>query len=662
MLRVDSPFRSLCLRIVPALLCVLPVVSPLRSQEVAPFAVQLTDGNQPTGAFSPNGDGLRDSIGVRLTGVPEGLREPGDWRVEIQNGTGEIIRTYAADRRKIRPGRALDNLFLPDSEASRPLRLFDTIVWDGRDENGAVVSDGIYQVLVSVEDPQKGVLLTAGAVPVLVDTEPPELDLSPEVSLLYREPGSPVSGSALERLQIRQSGRGNPGTTYLASVLGPDGRVVRERTWEDPLPENIYISWDEIQTEDEVEQYGAYRYVMTATDPAGNRSVAEVADLLLASFPTRLDLRAESAAAYYFSPNGDGFRDVLSLRPVYLTPAGGEMRRSTRNMREYSFEIFPENSEPGEPPIYREDGSGAPPAELTWDGRDGSGEPASYGRYFVRLSVTDGEEVLRTLRKPVWIDTVPPDGSLSIGGSSFTPDGDGDDERNRLALSLADGAAGVEDWSLRILLAPRTGDAKIDPSGGFQRVYRTWRGGRFAPQTIVWDGTADDGRPCESLERFFVEYEIRDRAGNVRRGRSGEMRTGVLLRPLRRGSADLVARLPQQNYFNERGRLTAAGEDALDAVLSSLSRYGRYNVVVESHSAVPGREEENLEKTEFRARSIFEYVLARGFPRERLRYRGHGEAEIRLPAPVDGDHAFEHYRNERIEVRLHLREAKSSER
>lgn len=662
MLRVDSPFRSLCFHSVLILLCVLAVPGHLRSQEVAPFTVELTDDGLPAGAFSPNNDGLRDTISVSLTGVPARLREPGDWRVEIQDGTGEIIRTYAADRRKIRPGRAIGNLFLPDDEAGRPLRLFENVVWDGRNETGGVVSDGFYQILVSVEDPQTGGMLSAAAVPVLVDTEPPELELVPEVSLLYREPGTPVSGSALERLQIRQRGRGNPGTTYLGSVIGPDGSMVRERTWDDPLPETIYLSWDEIQVNTEIEQYGVYRYIMTAVDPAGNRSVAEVADLLVASFPTRLDLRAESAAGYYFSPNGDGFRDVLILQPVYISPAGGEMRRSTRNMSGYLFEIFPEGAEPTEPPIYREEGGGPPPGELRWDGRDSRGEPASQGRYLVRLTVTDGEDTLRTLRKPVWIDTAGPDGSLSISRSTFTPDGDGDDEQSRLELSLADESAGVENWSLRILLVPRTAGPKIDPSGGFERVYRTWRGERFSPQTIVWDGTADDGRPSESLERFYVEYEVRDRAGNVRRGEPREMRTGVLLRPVRRGGADLVARLPQQNYFNERGRLTGAGEDALDAVLSSLSRYGRYNVIVESHSAVPGREEENLEKTELRARSMHQYFLRKGFPRGRLRYRGHGESEIQLPAPVDGNHAFEHYRNERIEVRLLLREAKPVER
>ncbi len=125
----------------------------------------------------------------------------------------------------------------------------------------------------------------------------------------------------------------------------------------------------------------------------------------------------------------------------------------------------------------------------------------------------------------------------------------------------------------------------------------------------------------------------------------------MLFRPLKEASAELVARIPARGRFEEDGSLKGSGERALDRILERLPRYPRYRLSIESHMALPGREESNLLTSEKRARAMFEYLRARGVAREQIEFRGFGETEPQMPRSDN----FSNYRNERIEARLLLR-------
>ncbi|MEQ9367147.1 MAG: OmpA family protein, partial [Leptospirales bacterium] len=556
----------------------------------------------------------------------------------------------AADHRRIRASRGINNLYLPGSDDLRRLTLFDEVIWDGRDDEGQRVPEGVYQLTLRLQLADNGGFLESAATPVIVDTSPPELKVDAPISLLVRAPGSgPSLRAAGERLEIQQESRSNAGTRYEAYIANPVGDAIRDRAWDDSLPERIFIYWDEVRSqsgEDETAAYGDYLYRIIATDRAGNRSLAEVRDLLLAPLQPRLDLRADR---YRFSPNGDSVQDQLKLRPTYINQAGQVLQRSplAASIIDHELEIFASGDL--QTPLYRKSGSGAPPESFVWGGRDATGDILSDGLFFARLRVTTAGETLYTLNRSIWIDTSPPDADLTISRTNIRPDGDGEEEYLKLNLNFDD-PSGIEGWNVRIVLAP-TPNARVDVIGDFRRLYRTFSGTRAAASAeMFWDGTSDEGIMCESLEKFTVEYEVRDRAGNLTRGAPRKLTSGVLFRPIGRGLPALYSRLPAQNYFNESYKLTRQGELALDAVLSRLVRYGSYDVVIENHAALPGREERNLEKTEKRARSMYDYFLKQGFPGNRLTYRGHGESELAREGRTD----FASYRNDRIEIRLQL--------
>ncbi len=624
-------------------------------------AASQTGGGAPglsldPSSFSPNDDGLRDYLTIRPTNVARDFLQPKDWRLEIRGGSGEIVRVFAADHRRIRASRALNNLYLPGSDDLRPLSLFDELIWDGRNDAGERVSDGVYQLVLRLQLPDNGGFVETAAAPVIVDTSPPELKASAPISLLVRAPGSgPSLRAAGERFEIQQSGRSNAGTRYDAYIVNPRGAPIRDRSWDDALPERIFIYWDEVRTpedqENESAAYGNYLYRIVASDRAGNRSRAEVFDLLLASTQPRIDLRSDG---YRFSPNGDGIQDRITLRPTYINQAGRALRRSAlaSSILEYSLEIVSVDLQTIH---YRKTGAGAPPEALVWDGRDTAGDLLGDGLYFARLQAKTAGETIASLNKSVWLDTTEPDADLAISRTNIRPDGDGEAEYLNLKLDFED-ASGIDSWNIRISLTPKQ-NPKVDAAGDFRLLYRSFSGtGDGGPAEIFWDGSSDEGVAGESLERFTIEFEVRDRAGNLNRSAPRRVSTGVLFRPVGRGLPSLFSRLPSQNYFDEDYRLSDEGEDALDAVLSRLSRYGNYNVILENHSALPGREEPNLEKTEKRARSMYEYFLEQGFPANRLKYRGHGESELAREGRTD----FASYRNERIEVRLQYPGANSS--
>lgn len=596
--------------------------------------------------FSPNDDGQRDFLVIRPTGVRDIFERPRDWQLEVRDGANNIVRTFAADHRQIRAPRAINNLYLPGSDDIRPVRLFDELIWDGRDDAGQTVPDGVYQLLLRIQLPDTGGFVESSGLPVIVDTSAPQLTLDAPVSVLVKESGSgPSLRAAGERLEIAQQAQSNSDTRYDAYIVNPLGATIRNRSWDDALPERIFVYWDEINATPDQAGHGSYVYRLIASDRAGNRAEAEVNDLLLAATQPTLDLRSER---YRFSPNGDGVRDQLALRPVYLNQVGNVLQNSPLAAAAESFR-FQILSADLKTVLYTKSGVGAPPDPLIWNGRDDAGDTLSDGLYFAQLRVTSSGEKIETLNKSVWIDTSPPNARLALSRTNIRPDGNGEEEYLKLRLESED-PSGIESWNIRIVLTPTT-NPRVDPIGDFRQIYRTFSGTSVGgPAEMYWDGLSSDGIPCESLERFAVEYEVRDRAGNTYRGGPQRLTSGVLFRPIQRGRTTLTSRLPAQNYFDEQFGLTARGEDALNEVLARLTRYGRYNVIIEDHSALPGREESNLEKTEKRARSIYQYFLKQGFPKQRLTYRGHGESELARPEDTN----FANYRNDRIEIRLEL--------
>lgn len=620
-------------RLLAVLFSLLAVAAPAQDS-VSAFAVVA----EPQ-AFSPDSDGIQDVLQIKLRGVPAGFAEPFDWYCRIVDSGGRVVRSFVADRRLRRPDPAPGNLWLPGRDSIEPIRLFQEILWDGRDASGAFVSDGEYRIEVGVQRGVGEVHVSPQAATAVVSREKPSVEVKAVSSWFIHPPGSARPGrSDRERLELRQSARLPRGGEFIGRLQSLDRGLIQERRWQGQAPSALYVYWDDVQSEGEA-RYGDYSYSLVARDVAGNQAMASVFDF--AYYPERfaLDLRSDRSA---FSPNGDGLRDSIRFQLWPVDDRGAPRTRSLlRQIRGWRLRVVEAASNQ---PLMQRSGNGAPPEEIEWDGKDDGGRTVAEGLYALQLEAEIAGGPWRTPWRRVRVDLSPPQASLQFDPKELIPERP--DRPGWIGVSFVPSdVSGIESWQLRILLEPDS-----DRPQRLQQAFRTYRG-TFAPERILWNGVSDQGAPAESLERFVVEYTAIDGAGNSVTRRGSEIVSEVLFRPLKEASAELVARIPARGRFEEDGSLKGSGERALDRILERLPRYPRYRLSIESHMPLPGREESNMLTSEKRARAMFEYLRARGVDREQIEFRGFGETEPQMPRSDN----FSNYRNERIEARLLLR-------
>ncbi|MCB1320293.1 MAG: OmpA family protein [Leptospiraceae bacterium] len=614
-------------------LCAALLWQPLPGQSDLQLALSTT-------AISPNNDGSQDDVRISLSNPPINLRPVDDWFVEILDGNDEKVRVFRADKRKIRAAPSIGNLYIPDDDDLRPVQLFDGLIWDGRDSTGKVVPDGVYRIQARVRDSAYN-YHNSNFANILVDTRAPELNLRVAYSALHIPIGQ--NPSRQDRLDIVQNADSNPGSYFTAEVLDSTGEVVNKKEWENGLPSRIFIYWDELRQPDALDRlYDIYTYRLTARDPAGNYTEISYPHLIVNSFPPVLDIRADE---YHFSPNGDGIQDRLTMRVTGLDGTGNEtnVRSILGGVRSWDLTVLAEDQATI---LYQRNTGGPLPETIAWDGRLADDSVASDGRYFLRLTAFTAGTTVQSPLRPVFIDVAQPDVSLGVSNDEFTPDEDMEADELGIRFNFND-ASGIQQWRLAVYLIPDIAENE-GAAERFERLSRLYSGQQIVPTAFAWNGVADDGELTESGEKYILAYEVRDRAGNTRRGETDIIETGIMMRPLEAGGSDLVTRLPLQGYFDRNGRLTDNGEDILDDYLNRLRRYGSYQLYIECHSSVPGREEHNLLKSEQRARSVYDYFIENDINPERMLYRGLGESEFLF----EGDSDFEHYRNERIQIRL----------
>lgn len=185
----------------------------------------------------------------------------------------------------------------------------------------------------------------------------------------------------------------------------------------------------------------------------------------------------------FFSPNGDGRRDVNSISVVIreaddltigiVNADGDRVRRLATNVAARPYQ----------------------PVRVTWDGRDDEGRRAADGIYRLRVGLRrQGRSVV--VQQAITLDTVPPRPLVRAGGD------------DRAVISPRGGPVPI-----RIRGAGRRAPdvsvwrTDVSPARRVARV-RASRGGR-----AEWDPTPSGGAAAPGI--YLIEASARDRAGNV---------------------------------------------------------------------------------------------------------------------------------------------------
>ena len=305
--------------------------------------------------FAPTADSSLQSIVIHQTSSVEN-----QWQGQIVDSTGKAVRTYTWD------GKAAD------------------FSWDGKDDNGNLVPDGTYKYVVSTTDiaGNTGTVSVSG---IVVDTRPTP------VSVSARTDGfSPNGDGVRDNMSFSLSiGLGQGITSWKLSMIDSTGKAQKTFTGSGTVPDSM--SWDGKADSGQVAPNGMYAAQLDVAYAKGNRPTAKSDPFLLSVAPPNVTL---DAGPLPFSPDGDGYNDVLTITPSVTDPSPIDT---------WDVTVL----DPMDHFFINWSGKGALPAPFTWNGLSSYGELVqSADDYTLVATVKDQLGNAAVVKKTIPIDVL----------------------------------------------------------------------------------------------------------------------------------------------------------------------------------------------------------------------------------------------------------------
>lgn len=296
------------------------VAQPFVIDSVAP-SIEVS---VPYTVFSPDGDGRRDTVPVKAKSSTEDK-----WTARVLSSSNSAVKTYSWQGQ------------VPDFE------------WDGTDDSGNKVADGIYKIVFDSTD-AAGNKASAEIAGLNVDKR--ETKAYVTADLEYFSPNA--DGVAdVQRFAIRTT-LAEGISSWSFKIASPEGAVVREWSDDDTKDLPAVINWDGNDADGKVAE-GAFTGNLSIDYEKGNQVSAISSAFICTVTPPQLTVRT---APRYFSPDNDGVDDDL-----YIQLKGS----SAVPLKSWSFRISdPENGKP----FWTIGGKATITEQISWDGRGNNGE------------------------------------------------------------------------------------------------------------------------------------------------------------------------------------------------------------------------------------------------------------------------------------------------
>jgi outer membrane protein OmpA-like peptidoglycan-associated protein/flagellar hook assembly protein FlgD len=550
-------------------------------------------------AFSPNGDGVKDTINLN----PQLQESAGvlSWKIDIESTAlpGTPVRTI--EGRNAPPA---------------------SVAWNGRDNGGAVVPDGSYLASIEVRY-SSGNQPRANSLPFVVDTEAPKAEIS--------VPFTSFSPSAESRRNYLPITITTPGRDEWTGVItGGNNIPVKTWTWTGSPPERPLI-WNGTDEAGNVVPNGAYTFTLRSTDEAGNSARETVGGIVVDARVPRVFL---TASAQGIAPRANDTADPMRFNIILNPPEGIESwQMELRDERGTLTRTF---SSAGV--------SGAPPGFIGWNGTNDQGVLRE-GRYTPLLTVNYAKgDVVTASAPPVTVDVTGPRLGFSSRPEYFSPDNDGVDDELIMNLSAVD-LSPIANWSLEIR----------ETEGTKQLFYRIE--GRGSPsERIVWDGRSNRGELVQAATDYRYIYRAADSLGNAS-SIEGIISVDVLV--IRDGDK-LRIQVPSIVFRSNGADFDTLPDDVkennyrvLRRIAEILNKFRDYRITVEGH-ANPVLRTQAEEINELRplslarAQAVVDQLGSFGVTRSRLNAIGMGGART-VADPADENNRW---KNRRVEFIL----------
>ncbi|WP_294428717.1 FlgD immunoglobulin-like domain containing protein [uncultured Treponema sp.] len=406
--------------------------------------------------FSPNGNGINDTVSFNVkVPVPDAksVNKLTEWAVKITDAKGNVVKTFAGK----------DN---PPS----------SITFDGKADDGSEAAEGKYQAVVTAK-------YSNGFVPDVVKSPEFTLDKTPPVAKIKASETifSPDGDGQKDVLLITQdiaSDAGAPVENWIGKIINSEEKTVTEFDFGSFPPDTV--EWNGLDDSGVIAPDGKYKYVLAATDSAGNYSENSSSEITL-------DTRAAEL--------------LLSVSPTAFNPAGSDKSKASvkfspiakgADVNKYSLEIKNEKNET----VWTSNGASLP-ASISWNGLDSNGSRCDDGKYYASLSTeTSNGKNPKTSSQKFVLDTVAPSVSLSTPYTLFSPDGDSKKD----SIKITAETSSEDKWTANIL------DSK-------NQVIRTYSWQGKVPSSVEWNGTDQAGNKVAD-GTYKIVFASEDAAGN----------------------------------------------------------------------------------------------------------------------------------------------------
>ena len=423
--------------------------------DTQPPEVQIAEVSSEQKIFSPNGDGNKDDF----TLVQDGSEEQ-RWEAEIANAQGEVVYTRAWETGS--PG---------------------TFTWEGRDDAGALVPDGVYEYRITSTD-RAGNSVEERLPNLIINTVASPVDLTVSHSSF-----SPNNDGILDTVELRPTVPVTSGIVeWSLRIESARGDAMRTYSGVDVPPESI--SFDGRNAAGDLVPEGIYQGVLSVRYQNGNNPTAVSPPMNVDVTAPRADVRVDVAV---FSPNNDGIRDQAR----FFQDASEEQR--------WTGVILTQEGEIVQEIAWR----GTPDFRYEWDGRTEEGRIAPDGQYEYQLRATDSAgNSGSSAPVVVSLDTSEAELFVSASEDAFSPNADGNLDQLIFFPRIQEGLE-IESYELRV-------------SDRNDQVVRSFPGSGRIPEEIEWDGTAADGTIVPDGE-YSAEVTVVLPNGNVSTAESGRV-------------------------------------------------------------------------------------------------------------------------------------------
>lgn len=337
-------------------------------------------------AFSPNGDGIAEIVTVSP---------------EIETKDGLVSWKFAIAGEGGASGKGLS--FEGEGGGS----LAERYAFAGRNKDGAALPEGRYKTTLGLSY-INGYSTTVESPEILLDRTYPSAQAKADKAA-FNPSGSPAQAT----VTIDQTGTSED--RWTARILDARGNQVKKWDFEG---EPGRLTWDGIGDSGFIVPDGTYRYVVSATDRAGNAFASKEVPMEIDTLKKEVKLAADSLA---FSPNGDGIKDKLTLS----ADATSSTRLGAWKLWIVQADAGQETS--GERRAVKSwQGNSILPHSFEWGGQSDSGIAAPDGAYSAFLSVSyPNGDAAETMVGPLTADRIAPKASVSSSSRLFSPNGDG---------------------------------------------------------------------------------------------------------------------------------------------------------------------------------------------------------------------------------------------